>query len=353
MYRLADRYYRTGHWDLAGEMFQALVERYPDDPLCRPALLWLVQYYASSEAALRTGTLRRLAGSRQSVSIEEAPGQDRARWSRAVVLGESIERTRPELFAEPALRFPLAAAYRHQAAPRQAERLYRIGRQGEGSDAWSACARGEAWLAAPKGRSPKPLLVCTRASARPHLDGRLDEPLWKGAGRATLQSALGDDAQWPAVVLLAHDEQFLYVGIRCRMAPGAKYENASGTRTRDADLSAHDRVDILLDLDRGYATYYRLTIDHRGWTADSCWGDSTWDPSWFVAVQADDGNWTAEAAIPLDQLARRSAEKPATAAQEVWALGIQRTVPGVGFQSWTTPAATEIVPEGFGYLKFE
>jgi hypothetical protein len=107
-------------------------------------------------------------------------------------------------------------------------------------------------------------------------------------------------------------------------------------------------VDVFLDLDRDFATYYRLTIDQRGWPAEDCWGDSSWNPTWFVAAQTAEGTWTAEAAIPLDQLTGRY-----PASRDVWALGIQRTVPGVGFQSWTTPAATSVVPEGFGYLIFE
>jgi hypothetical protein len=38
---------------------------------------------------------------------------------------------------------------------------------------------------------------------------------------------------------------------------------------------------------------------------------------------------------------------------DAWAIGIQRTLPGVGFQSWTTPASTDILPQGFGYLIFD
>jgi hypothetical protein len=58
--------------------------------------------------------------------------------------------------------------------------------------------------------------------------------------------------------------------------------------------------------------------------------------------------WRAEAAIGLDQLTGRF-----PAARDVWAAGIQRTVPGVGFQSWTTPASTAVVPEGLGLLIFD
>jgi hypothetical protein len=119
-------------------------------------------------------------------------------------------------------------------------------------------------------------------------------------------------------------------------------------RTRDADLSAHDRVDILLDIDRDYATYYRFTVDHRGWTAESCFGDSSWNPNWFVAAKETEETWTVEIAIPLDQLIGQPPNP-----QDAWAIGLQRTVPGVGFQSWTTPASTDVLPEGFGYLIFD
>jgi hypothetical protein len=148
--------------------------------------------------------------------------------------------------------------------------------------------------------------------------------------------------------MLAYDDEFLYLAINCRQAPGADYPAAEGPRPRDPDLRSRDRVEVLLDLDRDYATYYRLSIDHRGWPAEDCWGDSTWNPTWFVAAGTAEGTWTAEAAIPLDQLTGRYPRS-----QDVWALGIQRTVPGVGFQSWSTPAAATVMPEGFGYLIFE
>ncbi len=107
-------------------------------------------------------------------------------------------------------------------------------------------------------------------------------------------------------------------------------------------------MDILLDIDRDHVTCYQLTIDHRGWTGEACWGDTSWDPTWFVAAAQDAGSWTAEAALPLDQL---TGDYPHT--NSAWAIGAQRIVPGAGFQSWNTPAAVEPMPEGFGYLLFK
>jgi hypothetical protein len=148
--------------------------------------------------------------------------------------------------------------------------------------------------------------------------------------------------------MLGYDEEFLYVGASCARADGIRYETSDKPRPRDPDLDDRDRVELLLDVDRDFATFYRLTIDHRGWPAESCWHDATWQPTWFVASGGDEETWTAEAAIPLAELTAE-APKQGTA----WALGIQRIVPGLGFQSWSTPASPEIVTEGFGYLVFQ
>jgi photosystem II stability/assembly factor-like uncharacterized protein len=338
VYRLADGYAHSGHGDMAAEMYQLLLEQYPYNPHCRPALVWLVQYYASGEAAEFA----------HGAPLSGGSGKPGSRLERAVVLAGQIERMWPDLFAQPAVRFPLAAAYRQQGLSQQAQRLYMMQSRGADRDAWWACAQGEIWLAQPKGPSPKPTARCSVAAVKPRLDGKLDDAVWQHAAPLVLQSSLHDDADWPAVVMLAHDAEFLYIAVNCRQAPGVAYEEAAGPRVRDSDLSAHDRVDLLIDIDRDYATYYQLTIDHRGWTNDRCCGDSTWDPAWFVAARTAGGAWTAEAAIPLSQLVGRRIA-PGT----VWAIGVQRTAPGAGFQSWTTPAATQIVPEGFGHMVFE
>jgi hypothetical protein len=105
---------------------------------------------------------------------------------------------------------------------------------------------------------------------------------------------------------------------------------------------------ILLDVDRDYTSYWSLTVDHRGWPAESCFGDRTWNPQWFIAAGGNAEYWTIEAAIPLTELAPKRPQ-----VRDVWAIGIQRVIPGIGLQSFTTPAAAEPVPEGFGLLVFE
>ncbi len=396
LFQLADRYHRQGRWELAAECFDLIVERYPTHPLAGKSLVWLVQYYASSEAAWRNrapqqhtvqhvsaqqpvvdrlgpgkadrsgrraagdGDAQLAGGARREPVVSAAAQVERAggvvvgagdtdaRFAKAAGYGKQIEQLEPGLYGEPLVRFPLALAHRQQGLPRQAERFYLALRHTRPPDAWRSCAMAELWLSEPKAQPPKELCACARAPAKPVLDGRLDEPMWRSAGKVELHSKQRDDAEWGAVAMLAYDEEFLYLGVSCTQAAGFKYARSDEPRPRDADLADQDRVELLIDVDRDFATFYRLAIDCRGWTAESCWRDATWNPNWFVAHGQNEGAWTVEAAIPLAEL---TGQLPI--AKNAWAIGIQRTVPGVGFQSWTAPASSEIMPEGFGLLIFQ
>lgn len=347
LWRMGQGYYRGGQWDLAAETFELLVARHADHPLARAAIVWLLHYQTSSEAQWRAEGRQPTSGQRAPALAIDAARLDQRR-RRLGELVRRLEQTWPDLLADPSLGFPLAAWDRLCGQPQQAERFYLAQRHRPTRDAWWACAQGEAWLAARAGPPPKPVVACAAAPARPHLDGRLDDAVWQAAQPVELRSPQHDDAEWPCSVMLAHDEQFLYLTIRARRAPGARYDPAAGVRPRDPDLGAQDRVEVFLDLDRDFTTYYRLAVDYRGWAQDACWEDATWDPTWFVAAGGDAGEWTVEAAMPWDQLAGRC-----PSAGTVWAVGLARIAPGAGFQSFSAPAAVEVIPEGFGYVSFE
>jgi hypothetical protein len=267
---------------------------------------------------------------------------------RAVLIGRFIEQRYTASFCEPTVQFPLAVALKASGLERQAEKIVQIFSRARPHDVWWACAAGEEWLKEPKGTPPKSICRAVACSSKPRLDGKLNDAVWQQAEAVELHSSGHDDGDWPAVALLAHDNEFLYLAINCRRAASTQPPPASGPRPRDPDLSASDRVEIYLDVDRDWVTAYRLVVDQRGWVAEDCWGDPTWNPSWFIAADQQGGSWTVEAAIPLSELSGVTPK-----AKDAWAFGLQRIVPGVGFQSWTMPAAVKACPEGFGYLIFE
>lgn len=273
---------------------------------------------------------------------------DVERRKKCIALGAYFENRDPVGHADPSILFALAAARRKLGQTAEAESFYKHFVASHAEDAWWECAAAEATLKAGGGVSTKRRHRSLAAAERPHLDGKLDDTLWKTATTLELKSPMEDDEAWPAAAMIAHDDEYLYLAVRCKRTPDAVVPAPTGPRQRDADLAPHDRVDFLLDLDRDYSTYYKLTVDRRGWTAESCWDDKSWDPQWFVASGGDETTWTTEIAIPWSELCQ---ERPR--AGDVWALGVQRIVPTTGLQSWTGPASVRVRPEGFGHLTFE
>ena len=336
-FRMADRYRRSGRWDLAAETFTAMLERYPDDALCRAARVWLMQYYACGEWANQPA---RVAG--------------KSRLEQAVALGRELERTRPELFAEPGIRFPLAAACRRLEQP--TERCTRpSGTGGPAMHGGPAPWPKRGWPSA-RGRRP---VRCCRAAGRPSGHGWTGSWTTPCGGRPgpprgpAPWATMPHGRRWSCWPTMPNISMWAFTAAR---PPGQntrpKAASADGMPTCRTVTASR----FFLDLDRDYATYYHVTIDYRGWATDACWGDATWNPKWFVAARTADGAWSRRGGDPARGTVGqgwnlRHRNDPAWADR----LGHRHscTVPGVGFQSWTTPAATTVVPEGFGLLGFE
>jgi hypothetical protein len=384
IYQLAQHYRQRGKWALAADTFAVLVERHPNHPLSETALVWLIRYWSSGEAAWRERNVAeangREAGAAQiasQISVFQPPaalGQvlpaknevargnspriegrlavanhtlETERAGRAIAFSKQLQQRSPATFAEPTVRFPLAAAYRKEGLAKEADRYVLEVTRLRDHDAWWSCAAGERWLLEPRELPPKNVLRVA-IGPKPRLDGKLDDAIWQRTQIAEIKGTTAEDGAWTAAARLAYDTEFLYLAAECHRPADSPLSEAEGPRPRDPNLSDHDRVDFYLDLDRDWSTFFRLTVDHRGWTGEACWDDATWNPQWFVAARTDDGIWTAEAAIPIAEL---TGEAPQS--RYVWALGIERTIPGVGVQSWTSPDVAASRPESFGYLIFE
>lgn len=372
LWELAQELRDRGQLALVADMMQLLVQRYPDHPRSDEALAWLIQYYASAETARAYSTggnnVRQAGAQYEKSSVEVAGGPTETtnrvqpassgfsaglstdeRLARAAQLAEFVAQTRPRLYAQQSLRFPWAAAQRKRGFSGSAERyMLAVERSGEGNP-WQQCAAAEAWLREPDEQPPaKPIVACRVATERPHLDGRLDEPIWQSSSPVRLRNA-DPRAKLGAVELrLAYDSEYLYVSAQCAKVAGIEYATDDRPRPYDGDVQDHDHLRILLDLDRDYSTWFELAVDYRGWTADRCWGDASWNPRWYVAPAQDAQSWSFEAAIPWSQL---TAAPPRE--RHVWAAAVERVAPPVGMQSWTGVLSERPSPEDFGLMIFE
>lgn len=402
LFQLAEGYREAGRLDMAADTYYLLARRYSNHPVVPRALQWLIQYYASGEMAHRgeanaaeqirnDANLANVASvsrdAKRSANAQSTPQLENAstgtnlsrddRWKRASLLAQYLEGARPAMYAEPSLRFPLAAAHRNLGYTKQSDQYYVIVGKQTTAALWRECAEAERWLREPEHLPPtKQLATCRTTNERPHLDGILDESLWQraeeipliatGSAWGATGSAAGATGSASAVekisentgeasgtrnsttLRLLRDDEFLYVAIACAKKSGVEYTTSDAPRSRDTDLALRDRVTLRIDIDRDYTTAYELTVDHRGWTHDACWGDAHWNPKWFVAAVETETEWTIEAAIPLGEL-----DQLPIPSRSVWAIGVERIAPGQGSQSWAGQSSPPDSPERFGLLLFK
>jgi photosystem II stability/assembly factor-like uncharacterized protein len=394
-FAVATRYARDGKWAEAREVYGLLAAKYPGHPVSIEAFRWLVRYHASSEARRRTEIQQKLAiknvsfdmpaGSNGHMTVgsgkvasagghtvqEDMYGlyspEANLRWHQACLdLEPKIAAFGPIHSHDPAAWLCFLAARRQVGRHNDAISFVRdyfkhtpaAAAMSPGVDPWRDCLAAELWLTDRSlvAVSPKQVGACQYTEVRPMLDGKLDDACWRN-GKPLPLAAVSSTSDRPDEVKafaegyrtearFAYDERFLYIAVSSSHPAGQKVEPVA-KRTRDADLTGHDRVDILLDLDRDYQTYYRFQVDHRGCLAEDCWGDRSWNPKYFVAFESTDTGWTAEIAIPLVEL---TTDRPSHG--RAWAVNVSRIVPGKGIQSWSSPADDAPRPEGMGLLQF-
>jgi photosystem II stability/assembly factor-like uncharacterized protein len=297
--------------------------------------------------------------------------QDRAatrRWYEGgLALEPKLASFGPLFSNDPATLFSLHAARRSLGDFDEPRKWYAKFSSRQPAGPWRDAAQAELWLVNRTGAAPRPVAPCRQTEARPFLDGKLDDPCWQAmkplplldAGRGKKDEARlrqaglpADDltAEYPTEVYLAYDREYLYLGLRCRH-PAERHVAPVKVRPRDPDLRPYDRVSLMLDLDRDYATYFHLQIDQRGCVSEEFCQDGardrSWNPRWFVACHSGRDGWQAEAALPLAEVTG----DPVTIGK-AWACNVVRVVPGRGVQALSLPADAEPRGEGMGLLMF-
>ena len=370
---LADAYRRNEQWELTEATLVELIDHYPNEAATFDAMQWLMHYWIGAEP-----TYQRL----RKLSVE----RDKARFDPKAV-GETIRRAVAQSQVEPKDRDPnesftppdplrLTSHEEHPSVYSQGDQLeLKLRQQHESALKMAALIRKrspalfrspeiqypiasllrQSGLTAPpaerRGRgmplAEPPLLLdhktpktakCLVVQKPPVLNGLLSDDCWQEADEIALSvgTAAAAGGAPHAFLMLACDARNLYFAISVPRHAGLPKDGAlTYGRKHDQDLTPFDRVALYFDIDRDFFTWYSVEVDQRGCVAESCWGDPNWNPRMGVAVDAGESDrWRIEGAIPFSELVPRPPKSG-----EIWGLAVIRTLPAIGLESWSPPAA--------------
>ncbi|MCP5046707.1 MAG: carbohydrate binding family 9 domain-containing protein [bacterium] len=164
-------------------------------------------------------------------------------------------------------------------------------------------------------------------SAAPVIDGRIDDPAWKGAewGRDFIQKSPyeGTKPSQETAFKILYDRRNIYIGIR---AFDTEPEKITRRLTRRDSLDSGDWVEVVFDSYHDRRTGFIFLVNAAGVKSDSLvsndgdnWDDN-WDPIWQVKTAIDAKGWTAEMSIPFSQLRFGYREK------QTWGLYVGRFI---------------------------
>jgi hypothetical protein len=151
-------------------------------------------------------------------------------------------------------------------------------------------------------------LHATRTSRPPHIDGRLDDPVWLQAptdGRFVQN--FPDEGKPPSQrteLRVLYDDDALYIGVRC--FDDHPKEIVERLTRRDRDTAA-DKITVDIDSKNDRSTAYHFDLNVSGVLADGVRFNDTdynpdWDGLWAGASSRDAQGWSAELRIPLRTL---------------------------------------------------
>ena len=371
MMQLADEYVESGKPEMAAHTLELMVNRVGTHALTPGALVWLSQYYSSDEFGWQASVPSSSQATRSAVAISQpqtpqsvarnltVDGTTTLIWEALPVEPETkgevvqasyeantesserlnvardarlatasrflsrLKRSDPELGLDSRIRYLEAQVLQKLQGPAMAKNQFRaLIRSAQDSDPVARIAAQELLMAEQRAL-PADRLQCFPAASRPRLDGKLDDDLWQQAladGRAKFKqrtvAALNERLE-PDTLMLAYDEEFLFVAAKCLKIPGQSYRVSRGPRTRDPNLSNRDRLEITLDLDRDYRSSIQFVVDHRGMAGDRLGGSVGWNPRWYIDQTQDNEAWIVELAIPFSEILNGDLEPGSVVAARV------------------------------------
>ena len=201
-------------------------------------------------------------------------------------------------------------------------------------------------LAAPSQAGETPVVQATRTPTPPSIDGRLDESVWHQAPTVAdffqREPVEGAPPTEQTQVRILFDDDHLYFALRCFDSQVNRL--VANQMRRDADLDENDNIQIILDPynDRRGGFYFStnplgarqdLLLTDEGRTRNQAW-----DSVWQSRTTIDSLGWSAEVAIPFDQVRYPDSD------QAVWGINIGRAIRRKNEEVFLVPP-----PQSYGF----
>ena len=154
------------------------------------------------------------------------------------------------------------------------------------------------------------VIYAARVEEGPQLDGRLDDAAWQQA-RPVASFVQRNPAYWmpgteSTSARVVYDSEKIYFGFDCYMSD--RDQLVANNMRRDSRLSSDDNVQIMLDPfnDKQNGVFFMVNAlgcqNDRLLSNEGRTYNEDWDCIWEARTTRHEKGWTAEVAIPFDQL---------------------------------------------------
>ena len=192
----------------------------------------------------------------------------------------------------------------------------------------AGAAAAVAVLAASAAAAEVPVIQAVRTPAHPRIDGRLDDAVWRLAPATAeffqREPVEGAPPSERTEVRILFDDGHLYFGLRC--FDSEVDHLVANLMRRDSELENNDNIQIILDPYNDGRGGFFFSTNPLGARLDLLLTDEgrtrneAWDAVWRSRASVDSLGWSAEVAIPLDQLRYPDSD------EAVWGLNIGRAI---------------------------
>ena len=202
-------------------------------------------------------------------------------------------------------------------------------------------------------------LYARRLGRIPTIDGDLSDGAWKNAAKITefyqcINVMTVHPIEGRSEAYVGYTDEGLFIGVK-------GYESSTGNlaakeRNRDGSVWGDDCVEIFIDTNHDYRTYYHIGVNSLGTVADgynagsSSTGSRSWNGEYKVATSVQDTFWTCEMKIPFKTLDDTEVRKGT-----LWGFNMARVriANASEYGQWVPTYGFAHRPGGFGFLIFD